>query len=151
MASDALNKQILEEIRGLDSNPITGIVVEQNGKNALHVSISGPEGSPYEGGVFKFDMSLSDDYPKVPPKVKFITKIYHPNIDNRGNVSLDILQDKWNPSFQIRTVLEKFHALLSDPKPDDSLDNEINDLWKKNEQQAIMAAKEWTAMYAIVF
>lgn len=41
----------------------------------------GPEQSPYEGGMFKLELFLPEDYPMAAPKVRFLTKIYHPNID----------------------------------------------------------------------
>merc|ERR1712168_165830 len=149
MASAAANRRIAIEMRKLDSVPVAGIGFGQTANNALLFVgiITGPEGSPYEGGKFKFNMSLPNNYPRAPPAVMFLTKIYHPNIDNNGNVFLDIT-DKWNPANQMRAVLESIRALLLAPKPDDSLDNEVNDLWKSDEQQAVKTAKEWTEKYA---
>ena len=54
--------------------------------------IHGPEQSPYEGGVFKLELFLPDDYPMTPPKIRFLTKIYHPNIDRLGRICLDVLK-----------------------------------------------------------
>ena len=67
--------------------------------------ILGPQQSPYEGGAFKLELFLPQEYPMAAPKVRFLTKIYHPNIDKLGRICLDILKDKWSPALQIRTVL----------------------------------------------
>lgn len=71
------------------------------------------------------------------PKVRFMTKIYHPNIDKLGRICLDILKDKWSPALQIRTVLLSIQALLSAPNPDDPLANDVAEQWKVNETEAI--------------
>lgn len=81
-------------------------------------------------------------------RVRFMTKIYHPNIDKLGRICLDILKDKWSPALQIRTVLLSIQALLSAPNPDDPLDNTVANQWKTNEAEAIKTAKEWTANFA---
>ena len=73
----------------------------------------------------------------APPKVRFLTKIYHPNIDRLGRICLDILKDKWSPALQIRTVLLSIQALLSAPNPDDPLANDVAEHWKKNEPEAL--------------
>ena len=89
----------------------------------------------------------------APPKVRFMTKIYHPNIDKLGRICLDILQswvcnqfflellllfaEKWSPALQIRTVLLSIQALLSAPNPDDPLANDVAEQWKANESAAI--------------
>lgn len=111
--------------------------------------VTGPEDSPFEGGLFKLELFLPEDYPMSAPKVRFITKIYHPNIDRLGRICLDILKDKWSPALQIRTVLLSIQALLSAPNPDDPLANDVAELWKVNEVEAIRNAKEWTRRYAM--
>lgn len=49
------------------------------------------------GGVFKLELFLTDDYPMVPPKIRFLTKIYHPNVDKLGRICLDVLKSKYLP------------------------------------------------------
>ncbi|KAF2286109.1 hypothetical protein GH714_010437 [Hevea brasiliensis] len=85
----------------------TGISASPSEDNMryFNVMILGPTQSPYEGGVFKLELFLPEEYPMAAPKVRFLTKIYHPNIDKLGRICLDILKDKWSPALQIRTVL----------------------------------------------
>jgi len=113
------------------------------------VSVEGPSDSPYERGVFQLELFLPADYPMAPPKVRFLTKIYHPNVDKLGRICLDVLKDKWSPALQIRTVLLSIQALLSAPNPDDPLDNGVAELWKTNEAEAIRRAREFTESFAM--
>ena len=114
----------------------------------FHVKIQGPDDTPYEGGLFSAELFLPDEYPMVPPKVLFRTKIYHPNIDKIGWICLDILKDKWSPALQIRAVLISIQSLLSSPNLDDPLDEEVADHFWTNDLEARKKAKEWTLTYA---
>ena len=82
------------------------------------------------------------------PKVRFLTKIYHPNIDRLGRICLDVLKTNWSPALQIRTVLLSIQALLASPNPNDPLANDVAEDWIKNEEMAIRKAREWTRLYA---
>lgn len=147
----ALPRRIIKETQRLLQEPVPGIIAVPDEANAryFHVIVSGPTDSPFEGGSFKLELFLPEDYPMSAPKVRFMTKIYHPNIDRLGRICLDILKDKWSPALQIRTVLLSIQALLSAPNPDDPLANDVAELWKVNEAEAIRNAKEWTERYAL--
>eukprot|EP00178_Gracilaria_changii_P017120 TRINITY_DN48958_c0_g1_i1.p1 TRINITY_DN48958_c0_g1~~TRINITY_DN48958_c0_g1_i1.p1 ORF type:complete len:151 (+),score=19.64 TRINITY_DN48958_c0_g1_i1:76-528(+) len=149
MASQ-LTKRILKETQRLQQEPVPGISAEPDEDNLRYfkVVIAGPSGSPFEGGIFKLELFLPEEYPMAPPKVRFLTKIYHPNIDKLGRICLDILKDKWSPALQIRTVLLSIQALLSCPNPDDPLANDVAKQWKDDNSTAISTAKSWTAQYA---
>ncbi|KAL6064503.1 Ubiquitin-conjugating enzyme E2 35 [Balamuthia mandrillaris] len=147
----SLPRRIIKETQRLLNEPAPGISATPHEDNLRYfdVIIAGPTSSPYEGGIFKLELFLTEEYPMAPPKVRFLTKIYHPNVDRLGRICLDILKDKWSPALQIRTVLLSIQALLSAPNPDDPLANDIADHWKKNEKGAIDTAREWTRTYAM--
>ncbi|KAK4055427.1 hypothetical protein OIO90_003265 [Microbotryomycetes sp. JL221] len=150
MSDAALPKRIIKETQRLvaDSPPGISAIPHEDNLRYFDVLIAGPDGSPFEGGMFKLELFLPEEYPMSPPKVRFLTKLYHPNIDKLGRICLDILKDKWSPALQIRTVLLSVQALLSAPNPDDPLANDVAAHWKENEQDAMRVSREWTAKYA---
>ncbi|CAI8017666.1 Ubiquitin-conjugating enzyme E2 N [Geodia barretti] len=145
-----LPRRIIKETQRLMAEPVQGIraVPDEQNSRYFHVVVAGPKDSPYEDGTYKLELFLPDEYPMAPPKVRFMTKIYHPNIDKLGRICLDILKDKWSPALQIRTVLLSIQALLSAPNPDDPLANDVAEQWKKNESKAIETARQWNRLYA---
>mmetsp|Transcript_13122 Transcript_13122/g.15423 ORF Transcript_13122/g.15423 Transcript_13122/m.15423 type:complete len:155 (+) Transcript_13122:111-575(+) len=150
MASGGLPRRITKETQRLIAEPVHGISATPYADNLRYfsVAIEGPEGTPYERGLFQLELFLPAEYPMTPPKVRFLTKIYHPNIDKLGRICLDILKDKWSPALQIRTVLLSIQALMSAPNPDDPLDNTVAEVWKNREQEAIETARQFTKNFA---
>lgn len=80
----------------LFSAPDPGISARPHADNPRYfdVVIAGPASSPYEGGLFKLELFLTEQYPMEPPKVRFLTRLYHPNVDKIGRICLDILKGK---------------------------------------------------------
>ncbi|XP_031194531.1 ubiquitin-conjugating enzyme E2 N-like [Mastomys coucha] len=138
-----LPHKIIKEMQHLLAEP------NENKAHYFHVVIAGLQKSPFERGTFKFELFLPEKYPMAAPTVRFMTKIYHPNVDKLGRMCLDILKDKWSPAPQICTVLLSIQALLSAPTPGDPLANDVVKQWKTNEAQAIETARAWTRLYAM--
>ena len=141
--------RIQRELNEIQRNPNENISAGPSGSNIFEweATIIGPTDTPYVGGVFHLKILFPEQYPFKPPKINFVTKIYHPNI-NQGNICLDILKNNWSPSLTISKVLLSVCSLLSDPNPDDPLDSEVANMYKNNLEQFKNTAREWTLTYA---
>lgn len=78
-------------------------------------SIQGPANSPYEGGMFFLYLQFPYRYPFQPPKIRFITRIYHPNVSRHGDIGLDCITHKWSLALTIAKILISVQSLLTDP------------------------------------
>ncbi|XP_045464578.1 ubiquitin-conjugating enzyme E2-22 kDa isoform X2 [Harmonia axyridis] len=115
----------------------------------LRGEIAGPPDTPYEGGTFVLEIKVPETYPFNPPKVRFVTKIWHPNISSvTGAICLDILKDQWAAAMTLRTVLLSLQALLSAAEPDDPQDAVVAKQYKENNEMFQMTARHWTNVYA---
>lgn len=112
-------------------------------------SIRGPPGTPFENGTFNLKIHFPTDYPFKPPKIRFTTRIYHPNISSQGDICLDLLHDKWSPALNIRTVLLSLCSLFTDPNPEHGLEQEILQVYRNDKRTYEANAREWTRKYAI--
>lgn len=115
----------------------------------LRGEIAGPPDTPYQGGNFHLEIKIPETYPFNPPKVKFLTKIWHPNISSvTGAICLDILKDQWAAAMTLRTVLLSLQALLAAAEPDDPQDAVVAKQYKENNEIFKKTARHWTYAYA---
>lgn len=147
MSLKRINKE-LSQIR--ESSPTTYSVDTIN--NDLYnwtATIMGPEYSPYENGIFFLHIKFPNDYPFKGPKCTFQTKIYHPNINSKGDITMVNCLDNWSPQYTINQAINEIIKLLIEPCPDDPWEPEIALVYKQDRNQYNLKAAEWTKKYAM--
>lgn len=110
----------------------------------FNIILRGPKGTPYSGGLFELQIDLPSDFPFKPPHVKFLTKIYHPNIDSSGGICIDILKNQWSPALFLNQVILSISALLGTPNPDDPLRGDVATDYKTNHKKFLSDALFYT-------
>ncbi|KAA8594845.1 hypothetical protein FQN60_011980, partial [Etheostoma spectabile] len=129
-------------------NQIKVDLVDEN-FTELRGEIAGPPDTPYEGGRYQLEIKIPETYPFNPPKVRFISKIWHPNISSvTGAICLDILKDQWAAAMTLRTVLLSLQALLAAAEPDDPQDAVVANQYKQNPEMFKQTARLWSHVYA---
>lgn len=82
MASSTAQRRLLQEYKALTNNPPDGITAGPVSEDDLlywEALIQGPEGTPFEGGVFPAELKFPKDYPLAPPSMRFLGEVWHPN------------------------------------------------------------------------
>ena len=149
---DPLHNRAMKEFQDLQKNKKDNSVqVKLVDNNIRHWKgrIKGPIDTCYAGGTFDVDIVIPDDYPFKPPKMKFDTKIWHPNISSvTGAICLDILKNEWTPALTIRTALISLQALMCEPVPDDPQDAVVAKQYMSDIKLFNETAKHWVEEYA---
>ncbi|XP_060173046.1 ubiquitin-conjugating enzyme E2-17 kDa-like [Lycium barbarum] len=145
------SKRIQNELKDLLKDPPTFCSAGPVAEDMFHwqATIIGPPDGAYAGGVFHLTVDFPANYPFKPPKVTFKTQVFHPNINNNGNICLDILMDQWSPALTISKVLLSICSLLTDPNPDHPLVPEIAYMYMTDRSQYETLARVWTQKYAM--
>lgn len=144
-------RRITKELRDIQRDPPSNCSAGLSNNDDLYdwdAQIFGPKDSPYENGIFKLKIKFTTDYPYKPPKVSFVTKIYHPNISSSGSICLDILSSQWSPALTVSKVLLSICSLLDEPNPDDPLASEVASVYRTDRAKYNENVREWTRKYA---
>ncbi|XP_064296257.1 LOW QUALITY PROTEIN: ubiquitin-conjugating enzyme E2 S [Phalacrocorax carbo] len=128
---------VYKEVSLLSSDPPDGIKLFPNEEDItdVQVTIEGPEGTPYAGGLFRMKLVLGKDFPAAPPKGFFLTKIFHPNVGPSGEICVNVLKRDWRAELGIRHVLLTIKCLLIHPNPESALNEEAGRLLLENYEE----------------
>ncbi|KAI8461012.1 ubiquitin-conjugating enzyme/RWD-like protein [Phakopsora pachyrhizi] len=141
-------KRVMKEIQDCQKDAhTTQIHVEilDEDLSRLRGKFPGPLNSPYEGGTFEVSIEIPKMYPFEPLKMKFITKVYHPNVSSQsGAICLDILKDAWSPVLTLKTTLVSLQSLLCSPEPNDPQDAEVAKVYLSDKKTFERTATYWT-------
>jgi ubiquitin-conjugating enzyme E2 D len=142
--------RLQKELKDLEESPITNCSAGplNDDIKIWQAMIFGPDDTPYQGGVFDVRIEFTEEYPFKPPKVYFVTPVYHCNINKRGGICLDILNTSWSPALTIGKVLISICSLLAEPNPEDPLVPSIANLYKENRDLHDANAREFTIRHA---
>ena len=130
---------------------MTIALASESNLHKWHVTLQGPQASPYAGGVFGLVVALPVEYPFKAPHVTFATRIYHPNVTNdaQGGICLGPLKaENWKPASKLLGVLEAVRSLLVEPQPDDPLEARIADEYKRDRVEFDKNARAYVQRYA---
>ena len=148
---DVALKRITRELHDFSKDPPANCSAGPVGDDPFHwqATLMGPSGSAYEGGVFFLDVQFPPDYPNHPPKLRFKTPVWHPNIGEDGEVGLDILDENWTPALTLAKVMLSISALLVDPDPRGALQLEAALEYQRMRVEFDRKAREWTRKFAM--
>ncbi|MGH0177030.1 UNVERIFIED_CONTAM: hypothetical protein FKN15_073759, partial [Acipenser sinensis] len=103
---------------------------------------------PYDKGAFKIEINFPAEYPFKPPKITFKTKIYHPNIDEKGQVCLPIISaENWKPATKTDQVLQSLVTLVNEPEPEHPLRADLAEELNRDPRKFTRNAEEHTRKY----
>ncbi|KAI6683013.1 hypothetical protein NL676_028926 [Syzygium grande] len=145
-------KRLMRDFKRLQQDPPAGISGAPQDNNIMlwNAVIFGPDDTPWDGGTFKLTLQFSEDYPNKPPTVRFVSRMFHPNIYADGSICLDILQNQWSPIYDVAAILTSIQSLLCDPNPNSPANSEAARMFSENKREYNRRVREiveqsWTA------
>ncbi|PSC74644.1 3-oxoacyl-ACP synthase [Micractinium conductrix] len=130
--------RLLSDLKAIEVEPPEGCSASPLSEDNLFVwgaSILGPVETPWEGGIFQLRVTFSEHYPDKPPRVRFVSECFHPNVYSDGTLCLDIIQDSWSPCHNICSILTSIQSLLTDPNCASPANPEAAQLYTTNRKE----------------
>jgi len=144
-------KKLLKDIREFQKDAPEGISLVLNDDNIadIQATMTGPESTPYEGGVFRVKLVLGPEFPQKAPRGYFLTKIFHPNIAPNGDICVNTLKRDWKPDTTLKKILMVIRCLLIEPGPDSALNEEAAVLMQEDFEAYSKRARLMTKVHAM--
>ena len=138
MATPA-KRRLMRDFKRIQDDPPPGISATPKDSDIMNWNavIFGPADTPFEDGTFHLTLSFSEDYPNKPPVVKFVSKMFHPNVYNDGSICMDILQTRWSPTYDVAAILTSIQSLLDEPNPNSPANALAGQLYTENRNEYI--------------
>ncbi|KAI5403321.1 E2 ubiquitin-protein ligase peroxin 4, partial [Lathyrus oleraceus] len=146
-----LFKEYKEVQREKTADPDIQLVCDDSNIFKWTALIKGPSETPFEGGIFQLAFSVPEHYPLQPPQVRFLTKIFHPNVHFKtGEICLDILKTAWSPAWTLQSVCRAIIALMAHPEPDSPLNCDSGNLLRSGDVRGYRSmARMYTRLAAM--
>ncbi|XP_017002378.1 ubiquitin-conjugating enzyme E2 D4-like [Drosophila takahashii] len=146
--------RLVKELQVMETDPPENTWARPKSMSNLlrwRAKIRGPEGSPYEGGVFELALSFPEAYPFEAPIVRFITPLYHCNVNGLGYICVDILDEQqcWSPGLTVDKLLLSLSALLYDADPLTAYNAEAAGQFLQDRERYDRIARSWTERHAM--
>ncbi|KAJ8904543.1 hypothetical protein NDN08_001061 [Rhodosorus marinus] len=123
MASQPMNSaklRLMTDLKMMKNEPPEGCSASPQTDENLFVwcaTVFGPPETPWEGGIYSLRLQFNENYPEKPPRVRFTSEVFHPNVYADGNLCLDIIGEKWSPIYTVCSILTSIQSFLTDPNP----------------------------------
>ncbi|KAK8875406.1 ubiquitin-conjugating enzyme E2 S [Tritrichomonas musculus] len=147
-----VSRRLMNEMKKLQNAELGGITLKMDGDNLteFHAVIQGPENTPFEGGEFQVKLEITEEYPQKPPKGYFLTKIFHPNVNEEtGAICLSTLSSDWTEDTGLDHLLLAIRCLLIQPNPESALNEDAGRLLLENYNDYCDKAKLMTKIHAM--
>ncbi|VDM04600.1 unnamed protein product [Schistocephalus solidus] len=118
-------------------------------RSFIYFTVLDKTSPPYNQGAFKLHIEFCPEFPFKPPKLLFKTPIYHPNIDEKGQICLPLIApENWKPATTVPNIIQKLLAMLADPEIEHPLRADLAEEYAKDKNKFFKNAEEFTKKHA---